>query len=168
MGPAHDCGQGLTYHILSSTGYVLTRSTVSIIEKDDFESEENLRRRDDFTKEMESHIGNYCTATLTNCEDYNEESPYDSIFDFDDDLDDEDIEFQDIDAAGNIISKPYVEDFIHSEAPYMESHDKHIGLKVALPHQGEMLEGTVTERLKNADGTLIGTANDNPILDTRE
>ena len=31
-----------------------------------------------------------------------------------------------------------------------------------------MLEGTVTERLKNADGTLIGTANDNTILDTRE
>ena len=48
----------------------------------------------------------------------------------------------------------------------MESHDKYIGLKVTLPHQGEMLEGTVTERLKNADGSLIGTANDNPILDT--
>ena len=78
LGPAHDCGQGLAYHILSSSGYVLTRSTVSIIETDDFGSEENLRRRDDFTKEMESHIGNYCTATLTNCEDYNEESPYDS------------------------------------------------------------------------------------------
>ena len=79
LGPAHDCGQGLAYHILSPTGHVLTRSTVSIIDKDDLVSKENSRRRDDFTKEMESHIGNYCTATLKNCKDYDEESSYDSF-----------------------------------------------------------------------------------------
>ena len=168
LGPAHDCGQGLAYHILVSSGHVVTRSTVSIIERDDFDSEENLRRRDDFTKEMESHIGNYCSATIKNCENYNEESPYDSIFEFDDEVDDEEILFQELDSDGNVILKPDVDDFIHNEAPYMESHDNHIGMKVTLPHQGEMLEGTVIERLKNADGTLIGKANDNPILDSRE
>ena len=42
-------------------------------------------------------------------------------------------------------------------------------MKVPLPHpKGEMQQATVKRRKKNDDGTLRGTSNDNPLLDTRE
>ena len=50
----------------------------------------------------------------------------------------------------------------------VESTDKLLGMKVKLPHKGEMREGCITNRKRNSDGILIGTENNNPILDTRE
>ena len=42
-------------------------------------------------------------------------------------------------------------------------------MKLPLPHpDGELKQATVQRRKRNHDGTLKGTANDNPILDTRE
>ena len=47
-------------------------------------------------------------------------------------------------------------------------HDTYLGMELALPRDGEGPEfARVTKRLRDKDGLPIGTANDNPIIDTR-
>jgi hypothetical protein len=48
-----------------------------------------------------------------------------------------------------------------------EMQDGYIGVEVNLPHRGLNRSGTVRRRAGNAEGTLEGTANPNPILNTR-
>ena len=50
----------------------------------------------------------------------------------------------------------------------MENSDKILGLAIQLPHGGEQIQGIVKRRKRNAEGMLIGTADDDPVLDTRE
>ena len=45
--------------------------------------------------------------------------------------------------------------------------DKYIGAEVMLPHNDNMLTGTVKRRKRDSDGTLKGTEHDNPLFDTR-
>jgi hypothetical protein len=46
--------------------------------------------------------------------------------------------------------------------------DTYVNMEIALPRDGEGPEfARVTKRLRDANGIPIGTANDNPILDTR-
>ena len=46
--------------------------------------------------------------------------------------------------------------------------DTYLRMELALPRDGaEILFGRVVKRLRDKDGLPIGTANDNPILDTR-
>ena len=168
LGPAHSSGQGLAHHVLTAAGKVVTRSTITNICPLDMPDSEIARRKSDFTKSMESHIGNYAKPTFDSATDYDESDPYSSLFDIEDDpLDDEDLEFH-VDSDGKPLAKPDVDHFVQHDAPFQESNDQHIGLQVTLPHQGEMSTGRVIERVKNADGTLLGTANSNPILDTRQ
>ncbi len=48
-----------------------------------------------------------------------------------------------------------------------EYQDQYIGAEVVLPLQGEMKRGKVKERSRTEAGELYGTANTNPILDSR-
>ena len=46
--------------------------------------------------------------------------------------------------------------------------DTYLNMELALPRDGDGPEfARVTKRLRDANGLPIGTANDNPILDTR-
>ena len=46
-------------------------------------------------------------------------------------------------------------------------YDKYLNAEVLLPQGDEMKAGTVKTRLKDKDGNVVGSSNDNPILDTR-
>ena len=48
-----------------------------------------------------------------------------------------------------------------------ELGDKYLGLTFPTNKGGKVQEGTVLRRKRKADGSLIGTENNNPILDTR-
>ena len=48
-----------------------------------------------------------------------------------------------------------------------EVGDEYIGAQVTLPHGTMNSSGRVVRRIRNDDGTVQGTRNDNPILDTR-
>ena len=166
LGPAHDIGQGLAYYVLTEKGKVVIRSTVSPITDDEFNSSPIKEQLSHFTTSMESFIGNFSRSTQDNYDNCSDD-PYRNIFE-DDDLDDEHIEPQERDSSGNVIQRPEI-DSIDFDAPYMEQGDKYIGTKIPLPHpEGELMQATVKQRKRNHDGTLRGTANDNPILDTRE
>ena len=46
-------------------------------------------------------------------------------------------------------------------------YDKYLNAEVLLPQGDEMKAGTAKARLKDKDGNVVGSSNDNPILDTR-
>ena len=166
LGPAHDIGQGLAYYVLNDKGKVVIRSTVSPLSDNESNSPAIKEQMLFFSKSMESFIGNFTRSTQDNyvlCDD----DPYANIFE-DDHLDDEDITLQERDEQDHIIDRPEA-DAYDFDAPYMEANDKFVGTSIPLPHaSGEKMEATVKHRKRNHDGTLRGTANDNPILDTRE
>jgi hypothetical protein len=165
LGPAHNVGQGLAYYVLSNTGKVRMRSTVSAITDNEKDNTETHRMMEHYTKSMESTIGNFSNSTQSNYTDCDDD-PYESMFE-NDHLDDEDVEPQETDEYGNIVLRPEL-DNMDSEAPIMEEHDTMIGARIPLPHNnGDMQEAQVKNRKRNHDGTLVGTQNDNPLLDTR-
>lgn len=166
LGPAHNCGQGLASHILSASGKVVTRSSISNIPPQELSNEEISRRRSDFTAHMESHIGNYCKGTFDKSDNLNDTDPYSSLFELSDDDDglDDPVHSDDPDSP----SKPVAESFLAHDAPFKEASDEYVNLQVSLPHEGELAPATVVSRTRNHDGSLKGTANPNPILDTRE
>jgi hypothetical protein len=49
-----------------------------------------------------------------------------------------------------------------------EPFDKYMAAKVLLPHGGELVRAKVTGRKRAAEGTPVGVAHSNPILDTHE
>ena len=168
LGPAHNSGQGLASHILSSSGKVVTRSSVTSLPPQDISEDDISRRQSDFTTSVESHIGNYLSGTFDKDLLLDTEDPYASLFDIDDNqFDTDDVDFA-LDENGHVVSKPDAETFLSHDAPFKEASDEYINLKVPLPHEGVLAEGTVLSRVRNQDGSLKGTANANPILDTRE
>ena len=164
LGPAHDVGQGLAYFVLTEHGKVAIRSTVSPISREDKLNNAISQQMTDYTTSMESYIGHFTQSTQNNYDDCTDD-PYENIFE-DDDLDEEDVQLQERDSDGNLVVRPDL-DILDHDAPFVEEGDKYIGLKVPLPHpKGEMQQGTIKQRKRNHDGTLVGSANDNPLLDT--
>jgi hypothetical protein len=49
-----------------------------------------------------------------------------------------------------------------------ETIDQYLTAEVLLPVRGELVKARVTGRKRGADGNPVGTANANPILDSRE
>ena len=79
---------------------------------------------------------------------------------------DTDDDFQD--EFNNVISHPEVKEADESFMPEVMG-DTYVNMELALP-QGDTLDpqyARVTKRLRDANGIPIGTAHDNPILDTR-
>ena len=58
-GPAYDVSQGMEYHVLTSKGNTVTRSTITPAPKDELESPQVKGRMNKYTSEMESLIGNF-------------------------------------------------------------------------------------------------------------
>ena len=164
LGPAHNIGQGLCSHILSSDGKVVSRSTVIPIPPNELATSEMQERMTMHSKNIEKIIGNFSQSTLDNTEMKNE-NVYDNLFESDS-LDDEFIDPQEVDEYGNPIHIPDA-DLPVNDAALVENDDSIIGIKVPLPHGGELLEGTVRKRKRTPDGELVGTANPNLALDSR-
>ena len=166
LGPAHNAGQGLAYHVLTDSGKVVTRSTVHKISTVQLHSAEFAQRKEAFTMSVEAVIGNFSQATLDNAEIDPGGDPYSSIFK-DDELDDDDLEFQELDENGDPVSVPDFEPKVPDDHVLLEKDDEYIGTKVTLPVKGELKEGTVRSRKRTADGSLVGSRSDNPITDSR-
>ena len=154
-GVAHDIGQGLCFYLLTEKGDIIVRSTVVPLSGDDNESRDISHCKDIFTKNIDSTIGNYMNSVVKG-EDINESDPYSDII-----IDDDD---------GNIEHqedfKPDIDD-INNDLPYVENDDKYIGQHLALPKGDKMMSAEVVCHKRNFDGTLVGTENKNPILDSR-
>ena len=165
LGPAYNVGDGHTSHILTEKGNVITRSSLRPMRDGEADKPEIKRRCDDYTKEMESHIGNYAAATFRSHQAYGSD-PYENIFESDD-LDNEDILPQELDENGVPLIRLDADDYFPTDPPYAEMTDEHVGVELNLPYKGELRRGHIRRRKRNEKGELIGTAHENPHLDTR-
>jgi len=118
----------MAFHVLTSAGNVMTRSTVASLSQHELEQDPNKIRMIDFTKSMESKLGNYSHATSKLIE-YKNDDPYSQLFEGDEDV--EDIQYLDPNDS------PYHEEFIDNDT--LTSTDKMLGMKVQLPHHGDQL-----------------------------
>ena len=117
-------------------------------------------------KNVHATIGNY-KSHIVQGEEINDDDPYNDIS-IDDDLEDnENIEFQEIDKNGKIVEMPDTEIYQYNDSPSIEIDDEHIGQKVLLPQNDQMFLSKIIKRKINSDGSLVGTKNSNPILDSR-
>jgi len=88
---------------------------------------------------------------------------------FDDDkLDEDDIEFPEVDEYGCPIGIPDNEYLNHKPSSGKLEDDNMIGMKIPLPVIGELRKGTIVSRKRDNNGNPIGTKADNPIMDTRQ
>ena len=156
LGVASRTGRLMCYHVLTQTGEVISRSSVqrvtnlelsTSIVKDTFAKfDERIRLKIRPTKER-GYIGD-----KPNPEDWN-------------DLIEEDEDFAD--EFQKIFNDNTIKEADDEFTPEI-FHDHYVNMEVALPRDDTGPEyARVTKRLRDANGIPIGTANDNPMLDTR-
>ena len=146
LGPSIDVGPAMTAKILKENGQVVHRSTYRPLTQDEIDSREEQLVRDAFDKSVKEKLGPEAKRT-----------------DFDDDPDVETPTF-DVYADGDdgeITRAPDAEEVTP------EDLDNYIGAEVMLQKGDRVMSGTVRNRKREADGTLRGTRNQQPILDTR-
>ena len=159
LGPAHSVGQGLAYFVLTRKGTVVTRSTVIPIPESVLIERDNIDQRSKFMSDVTQTIGNNSQSTLK-ASDIKVNDPYDNIF-----IDEEEMENYQCQSEISIEDLKPLDDHV-VEHPGVVVNDNFIGCKVNLPLDGELMEGTVRDRKRNADGMLLGKKDDNPLLDS--
>lgn len=146
LGPSFDVGPALTAKILKANGQIFHTSTYRGLTQDEVDSPEERSEREAFDKSVAEKLGNSVT---------------------DKDLDAEGLatptyEKYEDDTDGTERPTPDVEDVVTPE-----EGDVYLNADVLLPRGDGMRTGRVRRRKRDSDGTLRGTANENPILDTR-
>ena len=131
--------------ILQQNGHVVYRSTYRGLNDDELVSQDHRKRRDAFDDAINARLGG--TFTLEEMVQHGIETPT-----FDRCADDDE---------GTHDHVPDIDDVTPEE------QDNYVGAEVNLPIGGDMRSGRVIRRARNSDGELEGTANKNPILDTR-
>ena len=154
LGVSSRTGRLMCYHILTQKGTVVSRSTVQRVTN----LEQNTARVKDTFDKFDTNISNRLKAPIRR---YNGDKPNPEDWA---DLMEADIDFRE---EFNTI---YNSDEVAEADNYTPDilNDTYLGMELALPRDGEGPEfARVTKRLRDKDGLPIGTADDNPIIDTR-
>ena len=146
LGPSIDVGPAMTAKILKANGQVVHRSTYRSLTDEEIASENEKKDRDKFEQLVNERYGTPMMATDFEGSEDVEATPPDLYED---------------DSGEKNEPVPDAEDITP------ETGDEYVGAEVNLPRGGVLRSGKVTGRKRSADGTLQGTRNDNPILDTR-
>ena len=146
LGPAIDVGTAMTAKILKANGQVVHRGTYRPLNEDELANEDEKRAREIFDKAVHARLGEAMTEQ---------------------DLAENDIETPTFERYGDDDGEQgdHVEDEDSKVTP--EEGDQYINAEVLLPRGDSHVTGRVIGRKREADGTLRGTLNANPILDTR-
>ena len=152
LGPAIDIGPAMTRKILKENGKVVYRSTVRSLLPDEIADEDMKRRRKEFTKKVNKALGDGFKYA-----------------DFEND--------PELEHLGTPIYPNYADDddgeahvmpeYDDDPEPDADTYDQYVGASVNLPMGDQMLNAKVIGRKRMPDGSVIGRANSNPILDTR-
>ena len=158
LGVSHRVGTLMSFWVLTSTGKVISRTTVQRVTNLELQVEENKTRMNAYTGELTERIGGNDFVAID--ENGNE---FMNISDWDDPA--FDAEF--VQEFGRTINDPNIREADQSFTPD-SFDDTYLRMELALPREGgEVQFGRVVKRLRDKDGLPIGTANNNPILDTR-
>ena len=160
LGVSDHIGSGHVYYVLSQSGFVEARSTVSKLSDDDLNSAGIQQQIKEYKQNIKLKIGDYNEAIFADDE---EEEIMRSK---------ENLEFVDDTFT---IHDDHTDDIVDNSTKLekvqnlsAEISDEYIGAKVQFPKDGKLVQATVKERKKTDDGQyLIGVPNSNPIKDTR-
>ena len=158
LGVSHRVGSLMSYWLLTDKCKVISRTTVQRVTNLEMQEDVNKSRAQVFDQAIHERIDDSAHYII----DSGKNEPKDwttHLLDTDDDFHDE---------FNNVISHPEVKEADESFMPEVMG-DTYVNMELALP-QGDTFEPRytrVTKRLRDANGIPIGTAHDNPILDTR-
>ena len=157
LGVSHRTGTLMSYWILTQECQVLSRTTVQRVTNLELQTDENKSRCKVFNDTTQTRIGNPDYFTADGKVIPGDWQDYDPV-----DLDDEFIE-----EFKKVISDESIPEADREFTPDAFD-DTYLNMELALPRNGAEVEfAKVTKRLRDKNGLPIGTANDNPILDTR-
>ena len=161
LGVSHRVGNLMSYWILTITGRVISRTTVQRVTNLEHATDEVKQRCIEYDKRVNELLkdANHIIPQgddiqLQDWNDYPIEDDPDFVDEFQNDVSDENVS----DEEENFTPDVFDDTYLHME--------------VALPRGRGDIEDVqfakVTKRLRDAQGRPIGTAHDNPLLDTRE
>lgn len=154
LGVSHRTGKLMTYYVLTQTGSIVSRSTVQRVtnlEKTTASVKDTFNKFDESIRIKLKAIDRGYIGDKPDPKDWT-------------DLLEEDEDFrEEFDRVFNNLNIPEADDFTPEVL-----EDTYVNMEIALPRdEGGPQYAKVTKRLRDANGIPIGTANDNPILDTR-
>ncbi len=157
LGVSHRVGTMMSFWVITSAGKVLSRTTVQRVTNLELQLEENKAKCLAFTAALQERLGNDELAVL----DENGELIIPNEWD------DPAFSKEFIEEFGRTINDPELKEADQDFTPDAYD-DTYLNMELALPRNGaEVQFGRVVKRLRDKDGLPIGTAHDNPILDTR-
>jgi hypothetical protein len=157
LGVSHQIGTLMSFWVLTPTGMVLSRTTVQRVTNLELQLEENKVKCAAFTTVITTQLGNNDFIPV------NEDGDLVTPDDWNDPLYNDEF----IEEYGRTINDPSLKEVDDDFTPDAYD-DTYLHMELALPRDGaEVQFGRVVKRLRDKDGLPIGTAHDNPILDTR-
>ena len=157
LGVSHRIGSLMSFWILTKEGRVISRTTVQRVTNLELQTSENRQQTESFDRSIAENLG---SAEYFIEEGDGKVTPVDWG-----DSDGYDAEFQE--EFNKVVSDTLLPEADEEFSPDVFD-DTYLNMELALPRSGGEIEfAKVTKRLRDKDGLPIGTANDNPILDTR-
>jgi len=158
LGTASNVGQSMCFWVLLPNEEFIARSTVIPIPDMDLNDAILKERMNQFTLKLHDSIGDHTTAVVKEETVNDDKIYYDAFFDT---TQDDDITWP---WEKELDELPLADE---TEAT-LEALDIYIGTQVVLPGtDGETVLAKVAGRKRDHNGLLVGTDNQNPILDTR-
>ena len=156
LGVSHHVGSLMFYWVLMLKGHVISRTTMSRVT--------NLEKQQTDVMHCLAEFDSALTARFNDDAHVLIEGGKIQPQDWSKPLDDLDY----LDEFHNVVSNPEVPEADQQFTPDVFD-DRYLNMELALPHGEEATPqyAKVTKRLRDANGIPIGTADDNPILDTR-
>ena len=154
LGVSHRTGRNMCFHVITQNATVISRSTVQRVTELEMST---ASVKDTFAK-LDAIIATRCKSPERGyIGDKPNPADWADLIDTDEDFRDE------FDSVYNNNDIPEADEYTPEVL-----EDTYLNMEIALPRDGEGPEfAKVTKRLRDANGIPIGTANDNPILDTR-
>ena len=147
----------MSFWVIASSGRVMSRTTVQRVTNLELQVEENKAKCMAYTASLTERVGDNELVLL--------DENGDMVIP--DDWDDPNFSQEFIEEYGRVINDPDVKEADEEFTPDAYD-DTYLNMELALPRDGaEVQFGRVVKRMRDKDGIPIGTAHDNPILDTR-
>ena len=154
LGISRNTGSLMSYHVLPATGIPVSRTTVQRVTTLEKQTDANRQRFEAFDKAIAKR---YKEDRLDNKGDKPNLADWSDLLENDPDFAEE---------FATTFDNPDVKEADEEFDP--DSYDTYVGMELTLDRPGsDPGYARITKRLKNNEGTPIGVANSNPILDTR-
>jgi hypothetical protein len=158
LGVSHRVGTLMSFWVLTGTGKVLSRTTVQRVTNLETKTDDNKNRMQAFTASITERIGANDLVVQDEIGHH--------VIDVDD-WDDPAYDTEFVQEFGRTINDPAIKEADQDFTPDIFD-DTYLNMELALPRDGgEVQFARVVKRLRDKDGLPIGTAHDNPIMDSR-